>query len=219
MAFFITYFTKFSLQLYLQDMFDPEYFMSEYEIRDLSNGTIRLASGRYRDFADAGPREEILYDDCVRDERQSYYCISVPGEASWVQDAFKSLSPDCGNSISNEMPSTSNPTKNAKRILEDNNQMEVAPDVPKQNQKNETSDKLGAEKPNESTSTEEKAEMDVTSGDSSANKRTKTTMDNKEEMDTSEVVRSTNNESKQCLNLPIPNSKGNKFKVKDVIME
>ena len=98
-------------------MFDPEYYMSEYEIRDLSKGTVRVGSGRYRDFADTGPREEIVYDEKVKnDERHTFYCVNIPGESSWAQEAWKTMYPD---EISNTIPSTSNPSRKEKRCLED----------------------------------------------------------------------------------------------------
>merc|ERR1712226_1293616 len=100
----------------IQDMFDPEFFMSEYKIRDLSSGTIRLASGRYRDFADTGPREEIIHDDAIRDERQTFYCVNVPGEGAWVQDVRKNQFPDFANYSTNAL---SNQSGTAKRCLED----------------------------------------------------------------------------------------------------
>ena len=197
-----------------QDMFDPEYFMSEYEIRDLSTGTVRLASGRYRDFADAGPREELLSDDAVSDERQSFYCVSVPGEAAWVQDALKKLSPACGGSNSNNIPSTSNPVRSAKRGIEDTEQNNASVSD-KQTQKEGTSEEQeDIEQMDASDGVEGTNAMDATC-DPTTNKRAKkfetlSDVDNKE-IGTSGAGSSTKSASTQCLNLPIPNSKGNLY--------
>ena len=73
-----------------QDMFDPEYYLSVFPIKDLSTGATRLGTGKYRDVAPAGPREEVFFDapECVNRERNAFYCVSVPGEAGWARDEF-----------------------------------------------------------------------------------------------------------------------------------
>ncbi len=75
----------------VQDMFDPEYYLSVFAVRDLSTGRKRLATGRYRDVAPVGPREEALLDNgaTVHAERQSIYCVSVPGETPWVREEHR----------------------------------------------------------------------------------------------------------------------------------
>ena len=98
-------------------MFDPEYYMSEYKVRDLSSGKVRLASGRYRDFADTGPREEIVHDDAVTDERQTFYCVTVPGEAAWVQDAKKREYTETSNALN--LNAACGQNKTAKRTLDE----------------------------------------------------------------------------------------------------
>ena len=74
-------------------MFDPEYYFSEYMVRDLSTGVERRASGRFRDFADLTPREEVVEGSAVNAERQMYYCVNVPAEAPWAQDAYRRMQP------------------------------------------------------------------------------------------------------------------------------
>ena len=196
-------------------MFDPEYFMSEYEIRDLSTGTVRLASGRYRDFADAGPREEILHDDAVTDERQTFYCISVPGEAAWAQDSFKKMSPDCNGKLSStsNIPSTSNPSRTMKRGLEDMQETDNASTSNVLNQKGQgLEDNQTVEEMDASDVLDNNSGMAATSCDPSTSKKTKTfdaskeTLDNREK---TETTNGTNNKaSTRSLNLPIPNSSG-----------
>ena len=70
----------------VQDMFDPEYFMAEYQVR-LPGGGLEVRSGRWRDTVECGPGEELV-GDCREElrERQCFYCVSPPGEAAWVMD-------------------------------------------------------------------------------------------------------------------------------------
>lgn len=65
----------------IQDIFDPEYYLSTFEIKDLSTGKVRLQTGKYRDLTPCGPREELNPDSdvTVNRERQSFYAISIPG--------------------------------------------------------------------------------------------------------------------------------------------
>lgn len=78
----------------IQDMFDPEYYYSEYSVRDLSTGQLRRACGRFRDFADLASREEIVEGTSVNADRLMFYCVNVPAEAPWAQDAYRRLQPD-----------------------------------------------------------------------------------------------------------------------------
>ena len=75
-------------------MFDPEYYLSQYEVKDLSTGTTRTVSGRYRDMAQCGPREELVSSsaECQTSERLGFYCVSIPGESPWVLDSYRSQS-------------------------------------------------------------------------------------------------------------------------------
>ena len=72
-------------------MFDPEYYLSQYQVRNLSTGEVRTVTGRYRDIAPCGPREELMTetDQCETGDRLAFYCVSVPGEAPWVADAYR----------------------------------------------------------------------------------------------------------------------------------
>ena len=97
----------------IQDMFDPEFYFSEYKIKDLSTGSIRSACGRFRDFADLGPRDEVVSGTEVNAQRDMFYCISVPGETPWAQDGYKKNAPNTA------IASGSNPCLVKKRRLED----------------------------------------------------------------------------------------------------
>ena len=72
----------------VQDMFDPEYFVAEYQVRE-RGGQVVVRTGRYRDTVDCGPGEELVGDSSAMQdlqERQCLYCVSPPGEAAWVLD-------------------------------------------------------------------------------------------------------------------------------------
>ena len=181
-------------------MFDPEFFMSEYKIRDLSSGTIRLASGRYRDFADTGPREEIIHDDAIRDERQTFYCVNVPGEGAWVQDVRKNQFPDFANYSTNAL---SNQSGTAKRCLEDTHETNVEQPIGNQNDSKRKESQISEEM----DVSEENSSKDVSSSGPSMKKRTNN-LEEFHEIDKKERSGTNNTSSPQCLNLPIPNSKG-----------
>jgi len=75
----------------VQDMFDPEYYMSQYKVKSLVDGSIKTVTGRYRDTLACGPREEIVEDESSNSmnmtvDRFSFYCISIPGSAPWVAE-------------------------------------------------------------------------------------------------------------------------------------
>ncbi len=76
----------------VQDMFDPEYYMAEYKVKSLKDGSIKTRSGRFRDTVQCGPGEEIVEDgpeSLSLRERVSLYCVSPPGEAAWVTDHYQ----------------------------------------------------------------------------------------------------------------------------------
>ena len=76
----------------VQDMFDPEYYMAEYKVKNLKDGSIKTKSGRFRDTVQCGPGEEIVEEgpeNMSLRERVSLYCVSPPGEAAWVSDHYQ----------------------------------------------------------------------------------------------------------------------------------
>lgn len=184
----------------IQDMFDPEYFMSEYKIRDLSTGKVRLASGRYRDFADVGPREEILHDDAVRDERQTFYCVSVPGEAPWVQDVRKNQFPEFVTNATQNIPSTSNPGRATKRGLEE--------------AQTESSEQMDVSDTHEGSNLTEAMKDEPTAKKRASVSEEYSEIDNKEGTGLNNSQKAFSAGSPKSLNLPIPNSKGQAVIVK-----
>ncbi|XP_069823845.1 mini-chromosome maintenance complex-binding protein [Dendropsophus ebraccatus] len=78
----------------IQDMFDPEFYMGVYESVDLGTGARALNLGKYRDVADCAPHQEVdLHSQgTVTLERQTFYCVPIPGESGWVKEMYSSCS-------------------------------------------------------------------------------------------------------------------------------
>lgn len=79
----------------VQDMFDNEFYMDLYEVKNEKTGATRLCPGRYKDIAECGVGEEIITDSprCEAGDRLTYYCIPIPGENQWVKEIYKERNP------------------------------------------------------------------------------------------------------------------------------
>nr|XP_033796550.1 mini-chromosome maintenance complex-binding protein isoform X2 [Geotrypetes seraphini] len=99
----------------VQDMFDPEFYMGVYETVDSSSSSRVLHFGKYRDLAECGPRQEVDVTSAqtVTLERQTFYCVPVPGESPWVKEACAS------SNQARVCPSTSYAPNRHKRSYED----------------------------------------------------------------------------------------------------
>jgi len=75
----------------VQDMFDPEFYLSKYQVKSLIDGSVKTKCGRYRDTVSCGPSEELVSEgpECQTSDRLSFYCVSPPGESAWVLDHCK----------------------------------------------------------------------------------------------------------------------------------
>lgn len=78
----------------VQDMYDNEFFLDTYEVRD-KTGSTKLRPGRYKDIAECGPDEELVRDshECQTGDRLTYYCIPTPGENAWVKEVYSEMNP------------------------------------------------------------------------------------------------------------------------------
>ncbi|MEE6486655.1 hypothetical protein FKM82_014659 [Ascaphus truei] len=103
----------------VQDMFDPEFYMGVYETVDLNTKSRVLHFGKYRDVAECSPQQEVDLDSgqTVTAERQTFYCVPVPGESTWVKEAYAS------SSQARVCPSTSYTTSRQKRSYEEDEDM------------------------------------------------------------------------------------------------
>ncbi|XP_062927995.1 mini-chromosome maintenance complex-binding protein [Mobula hypostoma] len=112
----------------IQDMFDPEFYMGIYETVESNTKSKVLRFGKYKDVAECGHQQEIVLDSpkCATLERQTFYCIPVPGESEWVKEVYASANQARGN------PSTSYTPSRHKRSYEEDEDMEMHPPKPKE---------------------------------------------------------------------------------------
>jgi len=77
----------------VQDMFDPEFYLAQYQVKNMKDGTLKTMCGRYRDVVSCGPGEELVTEgtECETRDRLALYCVSPPGEAAWVVDHFRKV--------------------------------------------------------------------------------------------------------------------------------
>ncbi|XP_061491813.1 mini-chromosome maintenance complex-binding protein isoform X1 [Rhineura floridana] len=107
----------------VQDMFDPEFYMNVYETIDIHTKSRVLNFGKYRDVAECGPHQEIDLNrkQIVTGDRQTFYCVPVPGESAWVKEAYTSASQ------ARVCPSTSYTPSRHKRSYEEDEDTELHP--------------------------------------------------------------------------------------------
>ncbi|XP_061140415.1 mini-chromosome maintenance complex-binding protein [Syngnathus typhle] len=95
----------------IQDMFDPELYLRVYEGVDPSSQAKVLRYGKYKDVTECGV--DFNSKNIVTSERQTFYCVPVPGENSWVKACYAELSQ------ARVLPSTSYAPNRQKRSYED----------------------------------------------------------------------------------------------------
>uniref|UniRef100_UPI0037E796D3 mini-chromosome maintenance complex-binding protein n=1 Tax=Semicossyphus pulcher TaxID=241346 RepID=UPI0037E796D3 len=98
----------------IQDMFDPEFYMGMYETVDPSTKAKVLRCGKYKDVTECGV--DFNSRNTVTAERQTFYCVPIPGENPWVKESY------AGFSQVTVVPSTSYaPTRQKRSYEEDDN--------------------------------------------------------------------------------------------------
>uniref|UniRef100_A0A671PJ13 Mini-chromosome maintenance complex-binding protein n=1 Tax=Sinocyclocheilus anshuiensis TaxID=1608454 RepID=A0A671PJ13_9TELE len=100
----------------VQDMFDPEFFMGVYETNDLtSNSKVRTSKYKQLDFL----YQQVDFNsrNTVTSERQTFYCVPIPGESQWNSYA--------GTSQARVVPSTSYVPNRHKRSYEEDYEMDT----------------------------------------------------------------------------------------------
>ncbi|XP_056147762.1 mini-chromosome maintenance complex-binding protein [Lampris incognitus] len=103
----------------IQDMFDPEFYMGVYETVDPSTSAKIQRCGKYKDVTESGV--EFNFSNTVTSERQTFYCVPIPGESPWVKESYA-----CSGQA-RVMPSTSYVPSRQKRSYEEDDDMEVPP--------------------------------------------------------------------------------------------
>ncbi|KAK3770621.1 hypothetical protein RRG08_052961 [Elysia crispata] len=82
----------------VQDVFDPQYFVGRYSVTNKDSGHTRIECGSFRDVPLIGPNETADFDSLqnVTVERHGFYCVPIPGEASWCRRIVPSTSNSAG---------------------------------------------------------------------------------------------------------------------------
>ncbi|XP_028324391.1 mini-chromosome maintenance complex-binding protein isoform X2 [Gouania willdenowi] len=104
---------------FIQDMFDPEFYMGAYETVDPSSKAKMMQCGKYKDVAECSV--DFHSSNTVNAERQTFYCVPVPGESPWVKERYAS------ESQGRVVPSTSYAPSRQKRSYEDDDDMDTHP--------------------------------------------------------------------------------------------
>ncbi|KAK0149931.1 Mini-chromosome maintenance complex-binding protein [Merluccius polli] len=100
----------------VQDMFDPEFYMGAYETVDPATEAKLLRCGKYKDVTECGV--DLDSANMVTAERQTFYCVPIPGESPWVKEI----------SYSRVVPSTSYvPSRQKRSYEEDDDDMDTQP--------------------------------------------------------------------------------------------
>uniref|UniRef100_A0A8P4GDF7 Mini-chromosome maintenance complex-binding protein n=1 Tax=Dicentrarchus labrax TaxID=13489 RepID=A0A8P4GDF7_DICLA len=97
----------------IQDMFDPEFYMGVYETVDPATKAKVLRCGKYKDVTECGV--DFNSRNTVTAERQTFYCVPIPGENPWVKEI---------SSLSRVVPSTSYAPTRQKRSYEEDDEMD-----------------------------------------------------------------------------------------------
>uniref|UniRef100_A0A7N6AFE7 Mini-chromosome maintenance complex-binding protein n=1 Tax=Anabas testudineus TaxID=64144 RepID=A0A7N6AFE7_ANATE len=97
----------------IQDMFDPEFYMGVYETVDPSTKAKVLRCGKYKDVTECGV--DFNSRNTVTAERQTFYCVPIPGESPWVKEI---------SSSSRVVPSTSYVPSRHKRSYEEDDDVD-----------------------------------------------------------------------------------------------
>uniref|UniRef100_A0A8C2R2W2 Mini-chromosome maintenance complex-binding protein n=1 Tax=Capra hircus TaxID=9925 RepID=A0A8C2R2W2_CAPHI len=122
----------------VQDMFDPEFYMGVYETVNRNTKARVLHFGKYRDVAECGPQQEVDLNSprTTTLERQTFYCVPVPGESMIFPISWKSFFNPSFNAYVNAnqarvSPSTSYTPSRHKRSYEDDEDMDLQPNKQK----------------------------------------------------------------------------------------
>ncbi|XP_072742432.1 mini-chromosome maintenance complex-binding protein [Anoplolepis gracilipes] len=105
----------------VQDMYDPEYFFKQYEVKNTKTGQSDIRCGMYTDAARCSSHEEISFGSNKNEhsERQTYIVMSIPGLNKWAREQSKYTEVNIQNSNS----ITRNDNMN-KRSLDDTDDLE-----------------------------------------------------------------------------------------------
>ncbi|XP_061601764.1 mini-chromosome maintenance complex-binding protein isoform X2 [Cololabis saira] len=97
-------------------MFDPEFYMGVYETVDPTTKAKMLRCGKYKDVTECGV--DFNSRNTVTAERQTFYCVPIPGENQWVKEKY------AGTTQARVVPSTSYVPCRQKRSYEEDDDMD-----------------------------------------------------------------------------------------------
>lgn len=74
----------------VQDMFDPEFYLALYETVNKADNSSKLQCGMYQDVFSYPENVELRLESPrnVTKERQTFYCVPIPGETEWAKKSF-----------------------------------------------------------------------------------------------------------------------------------
>ncbi|KTF80659.1 hypothetical protein cypCar_00036069 [Cyprinus carpio] len=123
----------------VQDMFDPEFFMGVYETNDPTLDSKQVKCGKYKDITEGG-QVDFNSRNTVTSERQTFYCVPIPGESQWVKEISFTWTQKlvwfplqitqnsyAGTSQARVVPSTSYVPNRHKRSYEEDDEMDTQP--------------------------------------------------------------------------------------------
>ncbi|XP_076025419.1 mini-chromosome maintenance complex-binding protein [Genypterus blacodes] len=122
----------------IQDMFDPEFYMGAYATTHPSSNAKVLRCGKYKDVTESGV--DYNTTNTVTAERQTFYCVPVPGENPWVKESYASCSQ------ARVVPSTSYVPSRQKRSYEEDEDMDDMDTQPQRQKDPHTGPHSSAEK-------------------------------------------------------------------------
>ncbi|CAL8257078.1 unnamed protein product [Lota lota] len=104
----------------IQDMFDPEFYMGTYETVDPSTKAKVLRCGKYKDVTECGV--DLDSGNMVTAERQTFYCVPIPGERPWVKEISSCVVDYASACQARVVPSTSYIPSRQKRSYDDDDE-------------------------------------------------------------------------------------------------
>ncbi|XP_063047874.1 mini-chromosome maintenance complex-binding protein [Engraulis encrasicolus] len=102
----------------VQDMFDPEFYMGVYEVVDQTTKSKNLKCGKYKDVTEC-VQVDFHSRNNLPSERQTFYCVPVPGESPWVKECY------ARSSQARVIPSTSYTPNRQKRSYDEDDDMDT----------------------------------------------------------------------------------------------
>lgn len=101
----------------VQDMFDPEFYLAVYEVVNKADNSSNLRCGMYQDMVNCPENFELRLESPrnVTKERQTFYCVPIPGETEWAKRTF------AGGNVASGLQSQASQRKNPgiKRSLDE----------------------------------------------------------------------------------------------------